>query len=321
MSVPVLIISYSRITNVLKLIDALHHQGVAKIYLAIDGPRENDDFLQSQIEVKARSRSIELNIELNVWRRDSNLGPAVSVITAIDWLFSHEERGVILEDDLVLSSDAIRYFDHSLTVFSDLKSVFLITGSNYLENPSLSTAPLLATHYPIIWGWATWNDRWQNYRDALNTLNTLSTPITPHERWFWKNGLRRCLNGVKDAWDIPLVTYQLSRRYLSVMPQNNLISNCGADEFAGNTLVDVWPLNLPLGRMSRYELSRLQSFDGVFDQQLIEQIDSFFKERIYKISKFKVLPPGISTLLDLIRYPSIKRNQKLLKRITQVNRP
>ena len=125
MSIPTLIIAYCRVTNVLKLITDLHSQNVTKIYLAIDGAKLSHDNLQSQIEVGARALATRLNIDLKIWRRDSNLGPAVSVITAIDWFFSHEYSGVIIEDDLILSSDAISFFESSLSRFADVKNVFL----------------------------------------------------------------------------------------------------------------------------------------------------------------------------------------------------
>jgi len=321
MSLPVLIVAFSRFENVVKLIDQLQNQGVRKIYLAIDGPKTVNDGLQSQVELVSRARAAALNIELQIWRRECNLGPAVSVITAIDWFFSSEEHGVILEDDLILSSSAIEYFDISLSLFADDKKVFLVSGSNYFSHLQVPPGTTLATHDPVIWGWASWSDRWIGYRTALNQLNDRQISATRKERWFWRTGLRRCLNGIKDAWDIPLVTYLQTQGYLSVLPPVNLVSNCGADEFAGNTLIDEWPLNLAVEHMNETELLKLGANEGDFDKILIENIDLLFREKIYGISKIKILPSGISKIFDLVRFPLSKRDRTLIERLKSVKTP
>lgn len=318
MSIPTLIIAYCRVTNVLKLITDLHSQNVTKIYLAIDGAKLSHDNLQSQIEDGARALATRLNIDLKIWRRDSNLGPAVSVITAIDWFFSHEYSGVIIEDDLILSSDAISFFESSLSRFADVKNVFLVTGSNYFEDCDAVEGKLLATHYPVIWGWASWRSRWEGYRNSLDNLHNLDIPLARHERWYWKTGLRRCMNGITDAWDIPLVTYQLSHDYISIISKVNLISNCGADSFAGNTFSAEWPLNLQLRRMTPEDLVEIQKFDGVVDENLIRTTDSLFRQRVYRISWYRSLPPVISKLFDLFRYPPNHRERKLIERISRI---
>jgi hypothetical protein len=297
----------------------LHHQGVKQIYLAIDGSKDNQDDMQSKIEVGSRLLAAELKIDLRIWRRNTNLGPAVSVITAIDWFFSNEERGIILEDDLILSDDAINYFDFALRHYNQNKSVFMIAGSNFFDDIVPGNGGVLASCYPVIWGWATWKDRWNSFRSTLNQLESLQINAPFHERWFWSTGLRRCFNGVKDAWDIPLATYQQSYRYLSILPPVNLVSNIGHDVFAGNTFVNEWPLNFPVKRMTPDAVRRYQSSVGHFDESLSGEINSRFRNRIYQIRKYRTLPPSFSTLFDFFRYPKHTRRGLLLDRLSQIN--
>lgn len=320
MSLPVLIVSFSRLENVIKLIDQLYSQGVRKIYLAIDGPSSETDCLQVKIESDSHQRAAMLNIDLRIWRREFNLGPAVSVITAVDWFFLNEKCGVVLEDDLILSDSAIKFFEISLSCFSQNKSVFLISGSNYFDELALG-GKIPATHYPVIWGWASWSDRWMGYRMELNALKEKHIFASRKESWFWKTGLRRCLNGTKDAWDIPLATYQQSHKYLSILPTVNLVSNCGADQFARNTLLNRWPLNVPLEYMSDYELNRISAEEKEFDSTLIETIDLLFREKIYGIDTCNPLPPIISMVFDYFRYPFANRKRNLLERLGSVKIP
>lgn len=321
MSIPALIVTYSRHQNVMAIIRQLQGQGVHRIYLAIDGPRRLDDELQILIERDSLQLAEELKIDLRIWRRDANLGPAVSVITAIDWFFKYEEFGVILEDDLVLSDDAIGYFDFALSNYADANNVFLIAGSNFFGDVLLGSDGSLATHYPVTWGWATWANRWAGYRSALTSLSDFQISRGLTEKWFWKNGLRRCLNGIQDAWDIPLVTFQLSQNVLSVIPPVNLISNIGADSFAGNTFVDEWPLSVPLERMPLKIFLANKSQEIVFDQDLIPKINSLFISKIYKIQLGRTLPSPVSAIFDLLRHPQATRMKKLTERLELVVLP
>jgi hypothetical protein len=320
MSTPVLIVAYSRHENVVRLIESLYAQGVERIYLAIDGAKGSNNNLQSGIEESAIALAAKLNLELRIWRRFENLGPAVSVITAIDWFFTNEEEGVILEDDLILSSDALQFFNSSLKHYSGASNVFMVSGSNYFDSLDAKRVPI-ATNYPVIWGWATWKNRWTHYRSSLNDFNNLRVPAAVNERWFWEIGARRCLNGIQDAWDIPLAAYQLSMGYLSVLPPRNLISNCGADVFAGNTFIDRWPLNVPVHQLNRYEFENQYSSSMVFDANLVSEINNLFRVKIYRIRWSGTLPSQFSKFLDLLRYPQPTRGKPLIERIDQVKIP
>jgi hypothetical protein len=243
----VLIIAYRRNQNVIELIETLMLSGVSRIYVAIDGSLipnnlSPDHSLNSQLRVFQDRNPIQLKI----WQRDSNLGPAVSVITAIEWFFSHEESGVILEDDLKLTSDSMMFFSKALSTFANQKSVGLISGSNFWG--------VLGTHnslpfssYPLTWGWATWRDRWElmrtpffcNYTFNLGSLSRL-------EQSFWRTGIENCMDRKLDAWDIPFAANFKSLNLQAVIPHRNLVTNIGFDVYAGNTFENVWPLNTPI---------------------------------------------------------------------------
>lgn len=320
MSTPVLIVAYSRHENVVRLIKNLHLQGVQLVYLAIDGSKNGNAELQTKIESSAKSLADKLGIEIVIWKRDVNLGPAVSVITAIDWFFQNVSAGIILEDDLFLSSDTVQFFEESLKSFQAVEEIFMVAGSNFFADEK-SLLDLYSTHYPVIWGWATWADRWRDYRTALNSFHPVRVPGSISEQWFWEIGARRCLNGIKDAWDIPLAAYQLSVGKLTILPPVNLISNRGADAFAGNTHVDEWPLNSPVNKLNSASLIFTLLANAESSVESINSMDKLFRNRVYKISAVCTLPALLSKFLDLIRYPSASRNKSLLHRLNQVRIP
>lgn len=243
----VLIIAYRRNQNVIDLIETLMLSGVSKIYVAIDGSKANphlssDQSLNLQLHIFQDKR----NLQLKIWQRESNLGPAVSVITAIEWFFKNEDSGVILEDDLKLNSDSVKFFSEALTVFADQKSIGLISGSNFWgEIGAQDSLPF--SSYPLTWGWATWRDRWETLRKPFFCEYTINlSSMTLFERSFWKTGIENCMERKQDAWDIPFAANFKSLKMKAVIPHRNLVTNIGFDIHAGNTFENVWPLNCPI---------------------------------------------------------------------------
>jgi hypothetical protein len=243
----VLIIAYRRNQNVIELIETLILCGVSTIYVAIDGSLTSNDLTSDQtLNSQLRVFQERNPIQLKIWQRESNLGPAVSVITAIEWFFSQEDAGVILEDDLKLTSDSMMFFSEALSTFVNQNSVGLISGSNFWGEQGCQNS-LPFSSYPLTWGWATWRDRWEllrkpffcNYAFDLNSLPRL-------ERTFWKTGIENCMDRKLDAWDIPFVANFRSLNLLAVIPHRNLVTNIGFDVYAGNTFENVWPLNTPI---------------------------------------------------------------------------
>jgi hypothetical protein len=314
MSVPVLIICYKRSANVQRILKSLCEQGVSSVYLAIDGSKDLDSSISDLIERHSREIAKAFDIDLHIWKRDKNLGPAVSVITAIDWFFSNEESGVILEDDLVISPQLLQYFAVMLTRFESTQDVMMLSGTQFVNSRNFEQ--IQWTSYPVIWGWATWSDRWKSYRVQLLNLDLVKIDCQRKEKRFWKTGLRRCASGIQDAWDIPLAVSQLDSGKKTILPPVNLVSNQGADEFAGNTVTDKWPLNMEIERLPE------DYSQATFNVNTPEaSLDGFIRAEVYNLDKLKVLPLFLSMTLDHLRFPYWLRKPKLSDRLCDVSIP
>jgi hypothetical protein len=316
MSIPVLIIAFQREANVRNLIQQLASQGVKDIYLAIDGPKNTTQTNQRFSKRELDNYCANFGIKLYTWFREINLGPAVSVISAIDWFFTKEKMGLILEDDLVLSSSTIKFFAQSLNIHAEDQNVFMISGTAFGNRANISSFVPWAS-YPIIWGWATWANRWDLFRSFLDQPNRLVlSGLHPKEETFWKNGLRRCLNGIQDAWDIPLANFQLSRGGITITSPVNLISNIGSDEYAGNTHSDTWPIGMAVDTLPDSYLKPAE-----FRQSVEGCYDSTMRQHIYQLDSRFILPELFSWLYDFIRFPRKNRLPRLESRLRQVQLP
>lgn len=245
---PVLIVAYARPEGLRKLLEISYASGIRNIYVAIDGPK-NEEVANRQIEILSTIQHFEFNkkVKIKTWRREYNLGAAVSVVTAIDWFFEYENAGLILEDDLVPSLDFFRFANAGLQMYEQNSDIWMVSGSRM--NTALQDQVTNDwSFYPMIWGWATWRSRWSEMRAAFDLVDKINIArFFSSRNNFWKVGASRANSGMVDAWDMPLAYFQWSSSKYSIIPPVNLVTNVGFDSAATHTSGDVFPLNHPVG--------------------------------------------------------------------------
>jgi len=308
---PCLIVSFTRVEGVRSILASLPLNLVTKVYVAIDGPRSvKDEELQSAIRLLLEDFSAKNGIEVKIWQRQTNLGVAVSIISAIDWLFSIEEFGIIIEDDLLLGPETFEYFASNISHYRESEDVMLISGNQFFTDQISGEW----THYPLIWGWATWQMKWSELR-----LGILKGPslvdfikISPVSG-FWLGGALRVLRGSLDTWDIPLANYMYSKKLFCKLPIENRISNIGNDKHATHTIQNVFPLNVPTST-SVFDGSNL----GSPSHSEARKIDLELNKRVFKIKLRHILLP-----LYVLFFESawLKQNVKLKDRLAKVVLP
>jgi len=305
-----LIIGYSRPAGVLALLESLHANRVKRIYVSIDGPRNESDRIK-QAEMFTILRGYESTSESKIFIKasDTNLGVAAGVLSAIDWFFAHEQEGLILEDDLVVGDDFYRFAATGLEMFRNDSTVWMISGTQLFPNDS-SESTETWTNYPMIWGWAGWADKWKIMRTAL--LEHKQVPIfkiTDRRRLFWSVGANRALDGKVDTWDIPLAYEFWSLGKICILPPVNLISNIGDDDSSTHTASDNSAL-----RQDIQVLPTDFQYSGVWDYKQIKLYNSKLESSIFKIGKRHILLPYYSKLLDWWRFPFMRRRSPLRSR-------
>jgi hypothetical protein len=215
------------------------------------------------------------SVKVKLWKREENLGAAVSVVTAIDWFFRSESMGIVLEDDLIPSSDFFKFAASGLNIYGGNRNVWMISGSRM--NPQ-AASPISNdwSFYPMIWGWATWRAQWLEMRQVFGVEDTSRLNRVLSRRYnFWFIGSLRAKKGVIDAWDVPLAFAQWSRKKFSVIPPVNLVTNIGFDVQATHTSGTEFPLNHPTSILpssftfaDQPDAEKAMSYDAILEQSL-----------------------------------------------------
>jgi len=239
-----LIIAYKRVSYLKESIRILIECGVSRIYVAIDGPKDKQDSFEQKELIDFLNSLSPDNCEIILWKRDRNLGIAISIISGLDWFFSHEEAGIIVEDDLKFDHAFVNFIFEGLEQYEQNNEVWMISGSNFVKEGGCKSQ---FVNYPIIWGWGTWGSRWSEIRRFTPELNVSFKDFRfSNVYFFWLIGLLRVKALTIDTWDIPIAYLMKSRKKYCVIPPVNLVSNMGFDHFSTHTINNEFPLNLPI---------------------------------------------------------------------------
>lgn len=306
---PVLILGYMRIEGILRCLESCDQAGIRKVYIALDGPRDSKSQAHQQEGIDKILEFVESRgIALTLRRRHSNAGLAVAVIEGISWFFEQEQQGVILEDDLVVSTDFFRFSMNALEKLADNQKIALISGNNYL--PDSSSRCISALHYPLIWGWATTRQTWCAFIDTINRplRPMMNRNLKPAVNSFWWTAAKQSRSGLVDSWAMSFSHFIRMRDLICLQPPVNLVSNCGSDQHAVHSNTSDQLVNFPLGRMGSDIDWALPTDDVIAARDLhAEQI-------IYRISNRNLLSP-FKFLLGYILFKRVSNKVSLSDRI------
>jgi hypothetical protein len=291
----VLIVGYRRFDNIKLIIELCLAAGVERIYLSIDGAKNSLELID--LELGLKSLDDYLNQELNVVNlkvHNTNLGSAVNVLSACDWVFSLESFAIILEDDCIPSLDFFAYIEDVKSFVIENPKIYMASGSQFAPSSVTRNTNLLSS-YPLIWGWATSHAKWRIMRDEL--INNLSSKnnanfASKSEFRFWQSGSRRAKEGMVDAWDIPLVFAIKTLNGLVILPGINLIRNIGNDLVATHMKKESKWVGIPTHSYVR----------STFPLEHSPEVDSWLRDSLYRIRTRHYFTTKLSLFLDRIKF-------------------
>ena len=241
--VPILLILFNRPKYISKTIQYLNIIKPEALYVHIDGPRNQED--QDKInEVEVMLKELHKDINVTFKKSNSNLGCGLGPVSAINWFFENEDYGIIFEDDVVPDKSFFEYCEILLKKYRDERNIFMISGDNggpMVPSDLFEDHKIMAVNIPIIWGWATWSDRWKKYKFEIEKIKFINTFKNLKDFYFFERimiinyFLRASKKRAIDFWDIQLFYLLIKNNDQCLIPSVNLVKNVGFDEDATHT--------------------------------------------------------------------------------------
>jgi hypothetical protein len=214
-----------------------------QLFVIADGPRAN---VIGERELVEQTRAIinQVNWQCDVRTNfsNTNLGCKHRMASGIDWAFEQSEELIILEDDCLPNPSFFGYCEELLDRFQNDERVMMISGDNFQPNPRTEFSYYFS-RWPHIWGWASWRRAWKHFDvdvsswpELKQTQQLKSDFEDEAEYQHWAATLDRQYAGEIDTWDFPWGYACWKHDGLTILPEQNLISNIGFGTTATHTV-------------------------------------------------------------------------------------
>lgn len=235
---PIVLFIYNRPLHTKKTLEALSRNTLAQesdLYIFADGPKINStlEHLEKIRETREIAHSEKWCRSVTIYESEENRGLAESIVSGVTEIVNKYGSVIVLEDDIVTGKHFLEFMNESLEKYQDSKKVWHITGWR---------DPVHSRHdssffYPNMdcWGWATWADRWQNYKkDPVGLKATFTQEMIkkfnmdgsePGNWWQVENNI----SGNGNTWAIFWLATIFLNEGLCLAPTKSLVRNIGLD--------------------------------------------------------------------------------------------
>ena len=287
---PVVIFSYNRLEPLIYSLNALKKNSLAQysdVILYSDGyKKDKGDIDKIKVnEVRNYFKNINGFRSFKVIEREKNYGLAQNIIQGVSEIINSHGSIIVLEDDLVTSSNFLSFMNQSLEYYKSRNDIFSVSGHS-VNLPSLSILQedtyLLCR--PSSWGWATWKDQWnsvdwmvKDYKDFIcdkDQIKKFNTGGVDMARM-----LKDSIEGKNNSWAIRWSYAMYKQNKFCVYPTVSKINNigfgadgthCKGDNIYGGTIdngtnesfyfTDMQQPDYKIAKEFKYHMSYLNKF-------------------------------------------------------------
>lgn len=231
---PVLFCIFNRPELTQRVFQRIRDARPSKLMIVSDAARRNHPGESLRVD---QCRSIAQNVD---WDCDvvtnfaeNNMGCKRRIASGISWALEQSDDVIVLEDDCLPDPTFFGYCSELLDRYRDHPQIAMISGNNF-QPTSRTDASYYFSHWPHIWGWATWKRAWKQFdpdvSDWPQQKNTdFFKDIFPlaADRRHWEQVMDNQHAGLIDTWDFPWAYACWKTGGLSILPDQNLVTNIG----------------------------------------------------------------------------------------------
>lgn len=265
--VAVLFLFFTRTEISVRTFEQIRKARPSKLFLYQDGPRSGreDDYDNIKECRQAIESLIDWNCEVFRLYQDTNYGCDPSEYLSQKWMFSHVEKGIVIEDDDVMSVSFFSYCKELLDRYEDDSRINMICGMNHLG--VYEKCPydyFFVRNGGSIWGWATWKrtiDQWDpsyNFLKDPYAIKNIQNELGNRSASSYLATCREHLASGREHYESILGSYAILNGTYNIVPKRNMTCNIGVDAETTHSVADICKLPRATRKqlyMKTYELS------------------------------------------------------------------
>lgn len=236
---PIVLFTYKRLETLKITITALLANRLAAesdLIIYSDGAKKQEDEPIIQ-EIRTYLKTITGFKSVRIHESNTNKGLASSIINGVTEVMAEYHKAIVLEDDLITSTNFLSFMNQALDRYQHHKAVYSISGYAF----DLKSKDFKEDGYFLnrswSWGWASWEDRWEHIDWDVKDYASFEKD-SKQRKGFSKLGsdvygmLKKQMNGQVDSWYIRSTFHQFKIKGLSLYPIISKIDNNGFDTIA-----------------------------------------------------------------------------------------
>jgi hypothetical protein len=303
---PIVLFVYNRPWHTEQTIKSLQQNKLAKdslLYIFSDGPKSDKD-IEVVDKIRGYIKKIDGFKKVIIKESEKNKGLANSIISGVTEVINKHGKVIVLEDDLITSSNFLVYMNELLNKYENEKLVYSITGYNHsnklMKIPKDYNYDIYFCPRASSWTWATWKNRWQNVDWKIKDFESFKIDKDIQKK-FNSGGedmskmLINQKEGKIDSWAIRWCYHHFKNDAYCIYPIKSYVDNigldgsgvhCGANKsFKNIFLNNKIKLNTP--NSIKIENNIIKNFKKVYKKSHIKKllINIFKKLGLYKTLK------------------------------------
>ncbi len=228
------IFTYNRCSHTNRVIKSLKENDILpeKLFVFQDGIKQ-DANIDEWNEVNKIINEIDW-CQTEIIISSTNRGLSVSIISGINYILERYDAVIVLEDDCVVHPGFLNYMTNSLRKYQSYKQVYCINGYSWPTIVSENRADAYFAGRAGSWGWATWKDRWREYKEDYKILSRIKKDeYSRHEFHIWGRDLESYLygniEGTCNSWAVFWALLIIEKHGFCLTPYESLVENIGFD--------------------------------------------------------------------------------------------
>lgn len=234
---PVVVFCYNRPQHLRQTLEALRRNALANrspLIVFSDGAK-NDRDAGLVAEVRALLSELSGFESIEIVAAAANTGLANSVISGVSQVLRQYDRVIVLEDDMISTTDFLDYMNTALETYQHRQDIFSVTGyTPPLAFPVGYPHDVYLAPRASSWGWGTWRNRWQQADWQVQDFDEIKkdprriAQLNEGGNDLWPMLVKQ-QRGVIDSWAIRWTLAQIQHGAYGLYPVRSKIKNIGTD--------------------------------------------------------------------------------------------